>query len=311
MITLDATNESLEVVLAGPVVATQADFTAHYVDVTTTTYDAANAHGVTSGATPVTAVAAPGASTQRQIKLLTVHNRDTFSIALTVQVNFNGTTRKLWVGRLEVGETIVYTSGAGFSVSDVSGVRIATGPAVGAHSQSSLVPAMQQRVLGGKMMCNGTLIPTPNASYWWYIGYTTTQITVKHVECYVNVVGTMTQEAEIAIAAGTAPPNRRPTRLTILASDATLDDMVSSVGAKRNTTPLNCVVPAGTHLWAGIRTNFSGTEPTFTAQALNNGTGECAILSSSGDLTTLTALTVSPQTVSASSEGPLLRVTLD
>jgi len=120
MIILDTVNRSLEIVLdAAP--SAEFPFVASYVSVTASTYVPGTTTGVSNSTTAVTVVAAPGASTQRQIKLLTVRNGADASRILTLNYNDNTTLREIWKGTLDVGETLVYTDGEGLRVIDSSG----------------------------------------------------------------------------------------------------------------------------------------------------------------------------------------------
>lgn len=116
MLILDATTKSLEIDLDGAVATTQLPFQANFVDVTTTAYTPGQNDGATNSTTAVTLVAAPAASTQRQVKLLTVYNADTASAIVTVQYNNNATLRTLVKITLAVGSTLVYTDGEGWRV---------------------------------------------------------------------------------------------------------------------------------------------------------------------------------------------------
>lgn len=121
MIILDATIRSLEVVLGGAITTNQLPIVASYVDNTTTTYTPGSSNTATNSTTPVTAVAAPAASTQRQVKLLTIANMDTAAATVTVQYNDNSTLRVLFQVALAVGDNLVYTDGEGFRVVDANG----------------------------------------------------------------------------------------------------------------------------------------------------------------------------------------------
>ena len=121
MITLDATTKTLEVVLAGAVAANELPVVVTFVDVTTTAYTPGSTDTITTGTTPVTAVAAPAASTQRQIKFLSVYNADT--VAATVRINFNNnaTLRRVVSVELAVGSALIYADGEGFRVITADG----------------------------------------------------------------------------------------------------------------------------------------------------------------------------------------------
>lgn len=126
MIVLDATTKSLELVLAGAITTTQPTYVSAFVDVTTTAYTPGQSDGATNSTTGVTAVAAPAASTQRQVKLLTVYNGDTVAATVTVRYNNNATLRTLVKVALPVGYTLVYTDGEGFRVIDTNGAVVSS-----------------------------------------------------------------------------------------------------------------------------------------------------------------------------------------
>ena len=124
MILLDATTRTLEVDLTGAVATNQLPFVASYVDVNQNTFamSAASTNtGTTNNTTAVTLVAAPGATTTRQLKYLSIKNSDTAAVELWVQVNDNATLREIWKGTLAVGDTLFYVDGAGWNVLNSSG----------------------------------------------------------------------------------------------------------------------------------------------------------------------------------------------
>lgn len=121
MLLLTATTSSIEVVLGGAITTSQLSWTASFADITTTTFTPGSANGATNSTTAVTMVAAPAASTQRQVKLLTIYNGDTVSETVTVQYNANGTLRPIVKAILPVGYSLLYTDGHGFVVTDVNG----------------------------------------------------------------------------------------------------------------------------------------------------------------------------------------------
>jgi len=111
MIILDSALKTLEVKLAGAITTTQLPWVVTYVDVNQSTFAvsaASEADGATNSGTAVTMVAAPGATTSRQIKFLSVFNVDTAVATVTIQLNNNGTLRIIWKGTLAVGDTLQY-----------------------------------------------------------------------------------------------------------------------------------------------------------------------------------------------------------
>lgn len=111
MIVLDATTKTLEVKLSGAVTTNQLPFYAAYVDVNTSDESVsaiAENDGQTNNTTAVVPVAAPSAGKTRTVKFLNVYNADTVAAVVIVQINNNGTVRKLASPTLQPGETLQY-----------------------------------------------------------------------------------------------------------------------------------------------------------------------------------------------------------
>lgn len=91
--------------MSGPAATNNPDFTAAFADSTTTTFTQGANDGVLNGITEVTLVAAPGASTQRVVKSITIENKDTAAITVIISYNNNTTLRTIAVVTLAVGDT--------------------------------------------------------------------------------------------------------------------------------------------------------------------------------------------------------------
>ena len=102
---LDSVDKSITAVMSGAAATTNPDFTAAYADRTATSLTEGANDGALNGTTPVTLVAAPAASTKRIIKSMTIQNRDTAAVTLTVRYVSAGGTRQIWSGTLAVGDT--------------------------------------------------------------------------------------------------------------------------------------------------------------------------------------------------------------
>jgi hypothetical protein len=153
MIFLDSTLRKLQVVLAGAVTTTQLSWVTSYVDIVATPgLTPASATGATNSATPVDVVAAPAASTQRQLKYLNVFNADTVAATVTVQFNDNGTVRILMKVTLAVGQSLVFDAENAWSVLNFTGVTTPTRQVLtGGTTYTTPTGARQIRVrmLGG------------------------------------------------------------------------------------------------------------------------------------------------------------------
>lgn len=125
MITLDATTKKLQIVL-GEAAATELPFVAAWVDIADpATFTPGETDGTTNDTSDVDVVAAPAASTQRQVKFLSVRNSDNITHTLTVKTDNNGTDRIHITVSLPVGYTLFYETGVGFYVTDTKGARLA------------------------------------------------------------------------------------------------------------------------------------------------------------------------------------------
>lgn len=102
---LDATTKSIVAVMSGAAATTNPDFTAAYADSTGALFTEGANDGAFNGTSQVTLVSAPAASTRRVIKSLTIKNRDTAAVTITISYNNNSTLRTIAKVTLAVGDT--------------------------------------------------------------------------------------------------------------------------------------------------------------------------------------------------------------
>ena len=95
MIVLDATTKKIVLFLGGAITTSQLEWVASYADSTATALTEGNSHGTSNSTTAVDVVTAPAASTQRIIKSIIVHNKDTVSATVTVEMDISATRRRL------------------------------------------------------------------------------------------------------------------------------------------------------------------------------------------------------------------------
>ena len=126
MLILDSTSDVVRVV-TGSAVTT--DVYATWADQTTTAFTPGDTPTAITTATTTTVVAAPGASTQRLVKLLSVRNTHASSSNLVTIQRYDGSTAyELWKGTLLAGEAVLFTgtewirlNATGYRVQGVSG----------------------------------------------------------------------------------------------------------------------------------------------------------------------------------------------
>jgi len=121
MIRLDSTLRKIEVVLAAAVATTQPAFTAGWSDATSSDYVGGTSFGVTNSSTPVILVAAPAASVVRDIDNISLVNRDSAPITVTINLVDNVTSYPLFKCSLAAGDNLSYTHSNGWQVVDASG----------------------------------------------------------------------------------------------------------------------------------------------------------------------------------------------
>lgn len=114
MILLKATTETLQIVtsLTGAL-----DYSISYADITTTTFTPSTSEGKITTATSTTVLSAPAASTQRQVKLITISNVDA-SVSNTIIFNklISATAYQIAPDvTLTPGETLQYIDGSGWT----------------------------------------------------------------------------------------------------------------------------------------------------------------------------------------------------
>lgn len=105
ILVLDATTKSIVVAMSGAAATTNPDFTAAWADNNGTTFTEGATDGALNGTSSVTLVAAPAASTRRTVKNITIENRDTAAVTLTVSYNNAATLRTIAKVTLNVGDT--------------------------------------------------------------------------------------------------------------------------------------------------------------------------------------------------------------
>lgn len=115
---LSATTHSLEILSDSTATTTEPMYGVAYNDHTSAgmTLPQSSTQGSLTGTTVVTVVAAPGASTTRQIAHLTVYNADTVTRIITVQKDVSGTNVIVVKASLASGATLQFSRENGWTV---------------------------------------------------------------------------------------------------------------------------------------------------------------------------------------------------
>lgn len=105
LLILDSTTKSLVASMSVAAATTNPDFTVAFADSTSTTFTQGANDGVLNGISDVTLISAPAVSTQRVIKSITIENKDTAPVTITISYNNNATLRAIVVVTLAVNDT--------------------------------------------------------------------------------------------------------------------------------------------------------------------------------------------------------------
>ncbi|HEY8886059.1 MAG TPA: hypothetical protein VIM31_00985 [Candidatus Microsaccharimonas sp.] len=134
MIILKATTESLQLTTSS---AANIDFSVSFADLTTAAFSPSSNEGTIASATLTSILVAPAASTQRQIKLITITNRHaTLSNSIIVQKVISATTYNLMpTATLLAGEVIQYLDGQGWLYYSATGALKTSQTAPGSTTQ--------------------------------------------------------------------------------------------------------------------------------------------------------------------------------
>lgn len=119
MILLTATTHALELQTSS---SASTDWTCSYVDMDASATTPGSAQGNVSSATTTTIAAAPAASTQRQIKHISVVNKSATSQTVTIKKDVSATEYVVFRAVIAENETVEYTDGKGWGIFNATGI---------------------------------------------------------------------------------------------------------------------------------------------------------------------------------------------
>lgn len=113
-----SSTDKIEIVLLGAVSTNQLPCVASWQDITSTgmTLPQSSSQTNSNNTTEVTIVAAPSASTNRQVVNLTVYNADTTGATVTIQKDVSGTNYIIVKAVLAAGDTLQWSREAGWNI---------------------------------------------------------------------------------------------------------------------------------------------------------------------------------------------------
>lgn len=304
MIVLTATTDKLQLVTSA---SGSIDVLAFYIDrdQSTGAVGAANRQlTAISTATTTDIVAAPGATTTRNVKQLHVRNKHaTASCDVTVVLNANATGYEFYKVTLRAGDALEYIEKLGYYVLSANLSNLTLTSAEQSSTQRVLQSALARVAVGTFLTISGT-------AYYLYLGRIARDITVLFAEFHVTTAGAGAQTAEIGLFSSTNSPNKSGQTLTKIVATGTVDS-VTTTGVKRNTSSFAQLISAGTHLWAAIRFAMATTQPTCSGRAGDMSQGHVLTTTGGGALTGLSTASGTIPAIATATVAPDVRVTLD
>lgn len=301
MLNLVLTTDKLQLVTDA---AATVDVHASFADLSGTTVTPGKQNTAITTATTTDIVAAPGASTTRNVKTLHIRNKHaTLAVSVTVVFDANGTDYELHKATLLAGEALEYIEGIGFFTLTATGaIALLT----------SVETDSSQNIFGSYCTRNaqGAFLTISGTAYYVYVGRTVKALTLLFVEFQVTTAGAGAQTAEVGIFSTPTGPAKSAQTLTKLVATGTVDS-VTTTGVKRNTSSFALNVVAGTHIWAACRFAMATTQPTNAGLAGDMSQGHILTTTGGGALTGLTTAAGTIPAIGTATVAPDMRITLN
>jgi hypothetical protein len=267
---LDTTTKTIKVAMSGAAATSNPEFTVAYADSTSSSLTEGALDGALNGTSDVTVVSAPASSTRRVIKWITIENKDTASVTLTVKYDNNGTQRIIAKVTLDVGDT--WTTDGTFS--NTGALKTALS-GVGSGTVTSVA------------LSGGTTGLTVSGSPITTSGTITLAGTLAVANGGTGVT-TSTGSGSVVLSTSptlTTPVLGTPTSGTL--SNCTVDgtNKVGYIGAPQSTNTTVAASDAGKHIYFTGGSTATLTVNTNATTAIDVGTTILVVNNNSGNLT--------------------------
>lgn len=244
MILLTATTHALEVETSG---STSVDYVASYLDITAATEVIApgSEQGTIASATSTTVLAAPGSGVTRQLKHLSVANRDaTATQTITIKKDVSGTDYDIIVMTLKAGESLEFVDGRGFRHFSPNGIEIVS------SANLAAVPSVLMKPAFASANLTSVRTTTSAVAYAVYMGRAPRSLTTVKLRLRVTTAAATITWAEVAIATGSINIGGNPTLTVRGYTDVSA--VVNSTGLKSIDIAVSTgqAINEGDDLWA-------------------------------------------------------------
>ena len=107
---LDTTTKTIQAVMSGAAATSNPEFTVAYADSTSSTLTEGASDGALNGTTAVTLVSSPGSSTRRVVKWITIQNKDTAAVTVTLTYNNSSGSTSRQIAKVTLAANDTWTT---------------------------------------------------------------------------------------------------------------------------------------------------------------------------------------------------------
>jgi hypothetical protein len=111
---LDATTKTIQAVMSGAAATSNPEFTVAYADSTSSSLTEGASDGALNGTTAVTLVSSPASSTRRVVKWVTIQNKDTAAVTVTLTYNNSSGSTSRQIAKVTLAANDTWTTDGTF-----------------------------------------------------------------------------------------------------------------------------------------------------------------------------------------------------
>jgi len=162
---LDATTKTIQAVMSGAAATSNPEYTVAYADSTSSSLTEGASDGALNGTSAVTIVSSPAASTRRVIKWITIQNKDTAAVTVTVTYNNSSGSTARQIAKVTLQPNDTWTTDGSFdstgslkqtagsvAVGNITGLGTGVATWLATPSSSNLASAVTDETGSGSLV---------------------------------------------------------------------------------------------------------------------------------------------------------------
>jgi hypothetical protein len=162
---LDATTKTIQAVMSGAAATSNPEYTVAYADSTSSSLTEGASDGALNGTSAVTVVSSPAASTRRVIKWITIQNKDTAAVTVTVTYNNSSGSTARQIAKVTLQPNDTWTTDGSFdstgslkqtagsvAVGNITGLGTGVATWLATPSSSNLASAVTDETGSGSLV---------------------------------------------------------------------------------------------------------------------------------------------------------------